>query len=128
MATDFTIMLEDRPGELARVGEALGNAGVNIEGVAGAVTDGRGVLHLAIEDADAARSALSAAGVEISGEAEAAVMDIGGGANQPGTLGAMARKVADAGVNVQALYLATGNRGVLVSSDNQAALSALQQG
>jgi len=31
MATDFTIILEDRPGELARVGEALGNAGVNIE-------------------------------------------------------------------------------------------------
>ena len=31
MATDFTIILEDRPGELARVGEALGNAGVTIE-------------------------------------------------------------------------------------------------
>ena len=50
MATDFTIILEDRPGELARVGEALGDAGVNIEGVSGVVTDGHGVVHLVVED------------------------------------------------------------------------------
>jgi len=125
MATDFTIYLEDRPGELARVGEALGNAGVNIDGVSGVVTDGRGVLHLAIEDADGARSALAAAGIEVAGEADALVMDIGGGADQPGTLGAMARKLADAGVNIQGIYLATDNRGVLVSNDNAAAAAAL---
>jgi hypothetical protein len=127
MPTDLTISVDDRPGELARIGEALGNAGVNIEGVAGLVVEGRGIIHLAVEDAGAARSALSAAGIDVSGDADALVMDIpAGGADQPGTLGAMARKVADAGVNVQALYLATRSRGVMVTSDNDKALSALQ--
>ena len=125
MATDLTIMLEDRPGELARVGEALGTAGVNIEGVAGIVTDGRGVLHLAVEDADGARAALTAAGVEVAREADALLMDISAYAAQPGSLGVIARKIADADVNIEALYLAHDNRNVLVSSDNEAARAAL---
>jgi hypothetical protein len=124
MATDFTIILEDRPGELAQVGEALGNAGVNIEGVSGVVTDGHGVVHLVVEDADAARSALVGAGIEVAREADAWLMDIGG-AEQPGTLGRIARTLADAGVNIEAFYLAHGGRDVLVSSDNERARTAL---
>ena len=125
MATDFTIMLADRPGELARVGEALGKAGVNIEGVAGAVTDGRGVVHLAVENADDARAALESAGIEVAREADALLFDISAYAETPGSLGVIARKIADAGVNVEALYLAHDNRNVLVSSDNEAARAAL---
>ena len=126
MATDLTIVLEDRPGELARVGEALGNAGINIEGVSAAVEGGRGIVHLLVEDAAGARAALGDQGIEVSREADALVMDISAGADQPGTLGRMARKVADAGVNIEALYLATGSRGVAVTSDNAAAAAALQ--
>jgi hypothetical protein len=125
MATDFTIILEDRTGELARVGEALGKSGVNIEGVAAAVTDGRGVLHLAVEDADGARAALHSAGVEVAREADALLFDISAYADTPGSLGVIARKIADAGVNIEALYLAHDNRNVLVSSDNEAARAAL---
>lgn len=125
MATDFTIILEDRPGELARVGEALGNAGVNIEGVSGLVTDGRGVVHIAVEDGDAARSALAGADIDVAREADAWLMNVGG-EEQPGTLGRIARKLADAGVNIEAFYLAHGNRDVLVSSDNERARTALE--
>ncbi len=32
MAKDLTVILEDRPGTIADMGEALGKAGVNIEG------------------------------------------------------------------------------------------------
>ena len=123
MATDFTIILEDRPGELARVGEALGNAGVNIEAVSGVVTDGRGVVHLVVEDADAARSAFAGAGIEVAGAADAWLMDIDD--DQPGGLGRIARKLADAGVNIEVFYLAHGDRDVLVSSDNELARSTL---
>jgi hypothetical protein len=126
MATDFTIILEDRPGELARVGEALGNAGVNIEGVSAVVTDGRGIVHLAVEDADAARSAFAGAGIEVAREADALLIEIGGGEDRPGTLGRVARKLADAGVNIEALYLAHHERDVVVTSDNETARSALQ--
>jgi hypothetical protein len=120
MATDFEIVLEDRPGELARVGEALGNAGVNIEGIAGFGFEGRGIIHLVVEDAAAARSALGSAGVSVNRESEAMVTELpAGAASRPGEMGRMARAVADAGVNFEAIYLATGNRAVAVTSDNE---------
>jgi hypothetical protein len=123
MATDLTIVVEDRPGELARVGEALGSAGVNIEGLAGFGFEGRGVIHVLVEDAAAARSALAGAGLEVSGEADALVMPVEGDVDRPGALGEMARKVADAGINFSAVYLATKNRAVAVTTDNAKALS-----
>jgi hypothetical protein len=120
MATDFEIVLEDRPGELARVGEALGNAGVDIEGIAGFGFEGRGIIHLVVEDAAAARSALGSAGVSVNRESEAMVTELpAGAASRPGEMGRMARAVADAGVNFEAIYLATGNRAVAVTSDNE---------
>jgi hypothetical protein len=120
MATDFEIVLEDRPGELARVGEALGDAGVNIEGIAGFGFEGRGIIHLLVEDAAAARSALGSAGVSVNRESEAMVTELpAGAASRPGEMGRMARAVADAGVNFEAIYLATGNRAVAVTSDNE---------
>jgi hypothetical protein len=42
---DLTILMEDRPGTLANVGEALGNAGVNIEGMCGFGAGGQGTAH-----------------------------------------------------------------------------------
>jgi hypothetical protein len=125
MATDLTIALEDRPGELARVGEALGGAGVNIEGVCGVGIGGRGVIHVLVEDAAAARQALEAAGVTLEGESEALVADMSAQADTPGSLGQAARAVADAGVNIVAMYIATHDRGVIVTTDNDRARQAL---
>ena len=126
MATDITISIEDKPGTLATVGEALGGAGVNIEGIAGFTSGGRGVIHLLVEDASTARSALEGAGVSIDAEAEALVVDLSAQADRPGALGEMARKIADAGVNMEVVYLATHDRGVAVTSDNERARSAAQ--
>jgi hypothetical protein len=41
MATDLTVYLPDRPGTLADSGEALGNAGINIDGMCGFPSEGR---------------------------------------------------------------------------------------
>jgi hypothetical protein len=38
--------------------------------------------------------------------------------DQPGTMGRMLRSIADAGINVSFAYLATGNRVVIATSDN----------
>jgi hypothetical protein len=38
---DLTVSLEDRPGTLADLGEALGKAGINIEGMCAVARDGR---------------------------------------------------------------------------------------
>src|SRR6266566_4914881 len=83
MATDLTISVEDRPGGLASIGEALGKAGIKVEGEADAIL-----------------------GPPVQG------------AETPGTMGAMARQIADAGINVRAAYLATNSRVVMVTDDN----------
>lgn len=122
---DLTVTVEDRPGTLADIGEALGRAGVNIEGLAGFGVEGRGVIHLLVADAAAARRALEEAGIEVEGEADAIVLDWAADADRPGALGEVARKVADAGVNVRAAYVATHDRGVFVTDDNARARQAL---
>ena len=46
MAKDLSVILEDKPGMLALLGEVLGRAGVNIEGICGrsfACVQGRAV-------------------------------------------------------------------------------------
>ena len=64
---DLTVIMEDRPGKLAELGEATGRAGVNIEGLCAMVGDGKGFIHLLVEDEASAKSALEAA---IAGLAE----------------------------------------------------------
>ena len=122
MAKDLTVSLEDRPGTLAALGEALGKAGVNIEGIGGFAVGGRGVAHLLVEDAAKARQALEGAGVTVEGEVDALVIDI---EDRPGALGEVARKIADAGVNITFGYLATNNRLVLGADDVDKARTAL---
>ncbi len=124
MAKDLTVTLEDRPGQIASLGEALGGAEINIEGFCSVTHEGLGIIHVLVEDAAAARAALEGAGIKVEGESDALVMDVAG-EDRPGTLGAMARKVDDVGVNVQVAYLATRTRGVLVTSDNAKAKAAL---
>ena len=129
MAKDLTVSLEDKPGEGASLGEALGNAGVNIEGMTAMVLEGRGIVHLLVEDAGAARAAIEGAGIKVEGETEVIVgppmadTDV----DTPGQFGKMARVLADAGINITLGYIATKNRVVLATSDNARAMEILQQ-
>jgi hypothetical protein len=106
---DLTVSLEDRPGTLADLGEALGKGGVNIEGLTAVSSEGRAIVHVLVEDAAAA----------LISEVPSGQVD------QPGVVGQMARAMADAGVNIQVVYLATKNRAVAVTSDNAKARQAL---
>lgn len=124
MTKDLTVTLEDRPGTLATLGEALGNAGVNIEGLCAITHEGRGIIHVLVENAAVARTALEGAGIKVEGESDVLVMDLTG-EDRPGTLGKMARKVADAGVNINLVYLATRSRAVLGADDLERVRKAL---
>jgi hypothetical protein len=86
MATDLSVSLADEPGGLAKVAEALGAAGVNIEGIAGLGGGGTGHVHLLVEDAGGARAALQGAGFTVDGERDAVVVDVSG-EDRPGKLG-----------------------------------------
>jgi hypothetical protein len=126
MATDLTVVLEDRAGHLPRVGEALGDAGVNVEGFSATTQDGLGIVHVLVENAMLAQNALILADLKVEGESDAVVIDLSDEADRPGALGRMAGKVASAGVNISIAYVATRNRGVLVTSDNEKARAALE--
>lgn len=60
----FTVQLEDKPGSLARVADALGKAGVNITGIVGVAEDTDGALMLTTSDAAQTREAFGALGIQ----------------------------------------------------------------
>lgn len=124
MPADLTVNIENQPGTLAKLGETLGNAGINIDGVMGMGSSDGGV-HILVADAGMAREALSDAGIECGEEREVEVVSI---VDQPGELGRHLRRVADAGINVDLVYLATGTRLVLGASDVDALRRALHGG
>ena len=127
MAKDLKVTLTDKPGEGARLGEALGNAGVNIEGLCAIMDAGTGIVHVLVDDVAGARTALEGAGIVVEAETDVIVSpalpepDV----DTPGRFGEMARAMADAGVNIQVVYLATKNRAVAITSDNAKARQAL---
>ena len=123
MSKDLTVVLDDRPGTLAEMGEALGNMGVNIEGTCGFPSEGKGHIHILVTDATAARRALESAGITVKSERDVLVMDI---ADRPGEFGRVCRKIANAAVNINLSYLATNTRLVLGVSDIEKAHSAVK--
>jgi len=122
MATDFMITMEDRPGSLAKLGETMGKAGINIEGACAVTGGGKGEVHILVPDAAAARSALKAAGIAVAGEREVLVVDA---KDRPGELGRISRKLADAGVNIQLFYISTGMKFVFAVDDPKKAKAAV---
>ncbi len=122
MATNITVKMEDRPGGLAQLGKTLGASGVNINGGCAVTSGGEGWVHILVDDAAAARTALEAAGMSVVGEREVVIADA---EDQPGNLGATARKFSEAGVNVELFYVSNGLKLVFVVDDAEKARSAL---
>ncbi len=112
---DLSILLEDRPGALAEMGDALGRAGVSIEGGGAWVVNGEGVAHFLFEDGTAARNALEAAGITVIAERDVLVQRLNQG--QPGQLGKLTRLMAEAGVNIEVLYSDHNHQLILVVDD-----------
>lgn len=126
MATDLTVILADRPGELARIGEATGQAGVNILGMCAMTGEGTGVVHVLVDDGDVsrARAEFEAAGMGVADQREALVVDV---EDRPGTLGELARGLAEANVNIDLAYTTFGGiRLVVVTDDLNSARAALE--
>jgi len=112
---DLTIALENRPGALAEMGEALARAGVSIEGGGAWVVNGKGVAHFLFEDGATARRALEAAGILVVEERDVLVQRLN--QEEPGQLGKISRRMAQAGVNIEVLYSDHDHRLVMVVDD-----------
>ena len=121
---DLTVIMDDQPGKLADLGEATGKAGINIEGLCAVVGDGKGFIHILVEDAAGARNALEEAGISVADERDAVIVDLH---DKPGAMGEIARDLADAGVNIDVAYtIFTGVRLVILTEDTEAAEQALE--
>ncbi|MGH3557598.1 MAG: ACT domain-containing protein [Mycobacterium sp.] len=123
MATDLTLYLDDEPGELARLGDVLGTAGVNIAGLC-ALNSGGGQaeVHILVQDATAAFEVLQGAGIKIVEEQEVIVLEM---EDRPGALGDVVHKLGAAKVNLETAYLATNTRLVLRADNLADAKAAL---
>jgi len=123
MPKDLTIVLEDRPGELAKLGEALGRAAVNIDGICGMTVGGKGVIHILVEDATKARRALEVGRLTVEKETDVLVVPV---EDRPGVLGNLSRRLANAGASIQLAYMATSRSLVIAVSDLEKAKAALE--
>ncbi|OFW06055.1 MAG: hypothetical protein A3I61_14300 [Acidobacteria bacterium RIFCSPLOWO2_02_FULL_68_18] len=119
VATDLAVTLpEDRPGMLSKAVNAVGKAGLNLEGHA----EMEGVVHILITAADAARAALEGAGFRIVKEQQVVLVPV---EDRPGSAAGVFRRIADAKVNIRFSYLATRNRLVIAADDLGDLIAAL---
>ena len=121
MPTDLTVVLKDKPGQLATLGGATGGVGVNIEGLCAFTGEGRGIIHLLVAD-DAVKRAVTAltdAGMGVADQREVLVVDV---ADRPGSLGELARQLAAANVNIELLYTTFGK--LVIATDDMASARA----
>jgi hypothetical protein len=112
---DLAIALDNRPGTLAEMGDALGRSGVSIEGGGAFVVNGAGIAHFLFTDGAAAARALEAAGIRVVAQRDVLVQRLN--QSEPGQLGKIARKMAEAGVNIEVLYSDHDHQLILVVDD-----------
>jgi hypothetical protein len=94
----FTVNLENQPGELARLCEAMAGRGVNLI-LCAAARGEDGTVAFVADDEASAETALAGAGIEYARRPALTIrME-----NQPGAGAATFRKLAGAGVNVDLL-------------------------
>ena len=95
----FLVDLDNKPGALANVADALGRKGINIENIAGATCGDAGRVAVIVADEAGARAAFQAMGAKFE-ELETVETTL---AHSPGSLAGAARRLADAGVNIDAI-------------------------
>jgi hypothetical protein len=116
MASDLMFILPYQPGTLWRLTDAIASAGVSIEGCSAQAFGPEGMIHILVEDALGARRAAEGAGFAVSSEREVIVAPV---EHRPGALAALLRPIADAGVDVNLVYLTrTGSAVIGVAPDD----------
>jgi hypothetical protein len=122
MAIDLVIDVENTPGALAGVADAISDAGVNIAAATCVGPGARAELHILVPHGEAAKHALAISHVAVTGEREVVVMEV---QDRPGVLAELTHRIAQAGVNLDLIYVATRNRIVFGSEDLEGLRAAL---
>jgi hypothetical protein len=118
------VEIENEPGALARVAAAISDAGVNLAAATCIGTAAEVELHILVPHAEAARHALALSQLGVSREREVVVVEV---EDRPGVLADLTRKVANAGIDLDLLYVATRNRLVFGAADLAGLKAALEE-
>jgi hypothetical protein len=113
MASEFQVVIEDKPGTLAGLGSALGDATVNIEAVHGISLEGKSIIQFVPNEPDATARALDRAGIAYT-RREVLIVRV---LDQPGMLGDVALVMSTAGININSVYMTTHGHVVLGVDD-----------
>ena len=111
---DLVIEIKNEPGALARVAAAISDAGVNLAAATCIGTADQVELHILVPHAEAAKHALAISHLGVSREREVVVVEV---EDRPGVLADLTRKVAQAGIDLDLVYVATRDRLVFGAAD-----------
>jgi|SRR5512135_558494 hypothetical protein len=96
MATQFVVQLRNEPGALAVLAETLAARGIDLRAIGGGGLGDAGHVIMTTADDDATRAVLDEGGYTYL-EGESLIAEVG---DRPGGMAAIARALADAGVNI----------------------------
>ena len=119
---DLVIHVPNEPGALARVAAAVSDAGVNLAAATYVGSGDLADLHILVKHAEPTRRVLEPVGLTVAEENEVVVIEA---EDRPGVLADLARRVADAGININLVYVATGDRVVFGADDIDGLRAAL---
>lgn len=127
-ALQISAWVEDRPGLLGQVADALGEKGVSIRAFTATVLDGRGFVRVVVDKPAAAKRIFAKQGWKVTEDpvVEVTIPD------RPGALGAVADRLGAAGINIEHAYVGTARSArevnlYLAVSDPKAALAVLRR-
>lgn len=118
MATEITVTLENRPGTLAEMGHALGDARINIEAIQMVTHEDHSSVQIVVDDPERALEVLKSTGLPCQTR-QVLVVNV---LNEPGGLGDVAMVMADAGINIDATYVTIGGKVVIGVDDMDGAI------
>jgi len=123
MATEFTVVLTNTPGTLSSLAGVLGDAGINIDAIQGTSGHGASVVHLLADDPERAVRALDDAGIAYTTREVVVVRVL----DMPGMLSDVALVMAEAGINIDSIYMtATGH--IVLGVDDVAGATEIASG
>ncbi len=103
----FTLYMENKPGELARITKKLAAARVNLEGISVANSADVALVQLVVSNATATRRILKAGNVPFTVQ-QVALVPLH---NEPGSLAKVAESLAQAKININYVYATSCNCG-----------------
>ncbi len=100
----LAVFLENKPGTLADMCDALADQGINIMALTVSDTVDHGVVRMVVDKPDEATHLLGEGSMMVV-ETDVVALEV---ANRPGSLAELARKCSEADINIEYAYCTTG--------------------